>query len=134
MNISKKGCQKGYAFRCEWVFFGHHFRDPAPNRCKGAPDPQNHCFSIKIYAKSDSQTAPYEVSLFPSQTLCGGFGGSGMAHAVSTRQPMGGDNNAGALGIHFLHVGLGHSSPEPLPSPQAEPSHRTDHCAHISKR
>ncbi len=38
----------------------------------------------------------------------------------------------GQLGIHFLHVGSGHSCPESLPCPQAEPSQRTDHCEHIS--
>jgi len=53
-------------------------------------------------------------------------------HAVSTRQPIGGQNDAHTPGIHLPHVGGGHSSPEPLPFPQAEPSHRTHHCEDIS--
>ena len=37
-----------------------------------------------------------------------------MAHAVSTRQPTRGQNNAHTPGIHLLHVGAAHSSPDPL--------------------
>ena len=34
------------------------------------------------------------------------------------------EDNAHTLGIHLLYVGGGHSSPDPLPFPQAKPSHR----------
>ena len=44
----EKEFPKGLVVSCRNGFFGRQFRDPAPNRCKAAPGPQNHRFSIKI--------------------------------------------------------------------------------------
>ena len=65
----EKGVQKGRHLSCRNCFFGRPFRDPAPNRRKAAPDPQNHRFVIKILARSDAETDLSEFSLFSSQHL-----------------------------------------------------------------
>ena len=68
-RILRKNVPIWITFRRRSAFFGRHFRDPAPNGCKGAPGPQNHRFVIKILAKSDAETDLSEFSLFSSQHL-----------------------------------------------------------------
>ena len=86
------------------AFFGHQFRDPAPNRCKAAPDPLNHRFFIKIGSQSHSKTHPSEFSV-PFATFVENLGAPTWLKVSHTTffpfpcKPMGRTTL-----LHFLHI------------------------------
>ena len=118
-------------FRAEIVFLTPLSR-PCPKPAQGGAGTPKIVVSLSKSTQQVTRTLTHLSSPFSLRNICRGFGGSRMAHAVSTRQPTRGQNNAHTPGIHLLHVGAGHSSPDPLPFPQAQPSHRTHHCEDIS--
>ena len=110
----------------------HQFRNPAPTRRKAAPDPRIHSFSSKSVLKV-AHTLTHLSSPCSLRNICGEFGGSRWAHAVSTRQPGGRGTTLTHLVWTFYTLLRATHSPEPLLSPQAESSQRTDHCEHRSR-
>ena len=68
-ECNENGCPNGLQGRCEWACFAHQLRMFSQNRCKAAPDTQNHRFLMTIWSTSDPKTDPSGFSLFPSQHL-----------------------------------------------------------------
>ena len=78
-ECNENGYPNGREGRCKYVFFGHHFRDPAPNQCNGAPDPPK---VIDLLSKSE-QKVTWKLTHVSSpcslRNICGELGDPKMA-------------------------------------------------------
>ena len=123
-NVLKKCSQKRDGFRVKMMFLDTTFETL---RQTGAR--RRRTSKIIVFFSKSKQTVTKKLTHLSSpcslRNICGGFGGSGMAHAVSTRQPMGGEHTLTHLA--FTCYALVRTTHHPSRSPSHQPSLATEH-------